>query len=215
MAMQVGSVRSAAMRRALVTGLLAVTVLTVSGACGSDEDPGEAATASTQGVPSTTATSSPRPVATSAPATPDTAMAADEAAVRAAVDCYWQTIVEANDPPNPDHPGFDRCFTGPALERSRQLTEELLENGQRTSDPTVLTEQFRVRVSFTSEGVAEVNECVIDDGQLIDAFSGEVLNDATVSAEVGLQLNWIDGQWKVSDSVTTQRSEGRSLCAGD
>lgn len=212
MAMQAGSVRSAAMRRALVTGLLAVGLLT-AGACGSD-DTGEAAPDATQRPASTTATTSPRASDTTVLAPPDTSVAADEAAVRAAVDCYWQTIVEANDPPNPDHPGFDRCFTGPALERSRQNVIDRRSDGERVYEPDGTVDVVARTVTWDTASSAIVRECLVDDSIRVRLSDGAVIDDATVTLVIDLTVTNVHERWLVSSNQTLNSTPGSVPCDG-
>ena len=184
-------------------------LLAVAGACAGDDDGGGEPPASS---PTTTAAT-----ATTGPAAPGSSVVAapgpedDEAAVLAAVDCYWDTIVEANDPPDPDHPGFDRCFTGAALERSRGNVEERRLLGQRLIDPSGSVQRTTPQVTM-SDGSAVVSQCTVDDGVLVDAPTGQTLNDRVASGRVELLLRLENGQWRVAESRLTTKSDGTSAC---
>lgn len=208
------------MSRHGLLGALVVVIVAVA-ACGEDGPrAGPPTSGSLAGEPSAPAGTGASAETTSVPAEvvgPEASAPPvddDEAAVLAAVDCYWETIVEANDPPNPDHPGFDQCFTGPALERSRGITLGYVRDGLRANDPTGATEQYGLEIAELQAERASVVECVVDDGRLIERATGTVLNDAVVSARMQIELKRVSGVWKVTDSVAWERVEGGSLCVG-
>jgi hypothetical protein len=156
-------------------------------------------TAGTTQVPSPTTE-----VAPSTTAAPD----GDEAAVLATVDCYWSTILAANDPPDPGHPGFAECFTGPALERSTTLTEAHRARGERVTDSTGL-ERFGTRVVDRLAGRLIVAECFIDDAVVIDA-AGSTVDDSVTSFDAEIIVVRTEDGWRVSESVSLAEREGRS-----
>jgi hypothetical protein len=188
------------------TAAVAVLLVALAGlaACG-DDGGGEDSTASP-----TTATA---PRATSAPDTTAPEPVSDEEAVLAAVQCYWDTIVEANDPPDPDHPGFERCMTGAALERSRGITEHHRSLGETVRDPNGRTEQFHSTVSQVDGKSAEVTQCIVDDAIVMRASDGLVLNDKVISASMRLVLVKDETAWRVENAYLTADREGRSLCS--
>lgn len=185
--------------------LLAATPMLGLVACGSDDDPPDAVPGT---APDGTADSG-----TTAPATvpKTTGPPTEEEAVLAAVQCYWDTIVEANDPPNPDHPGFERCMMGPALEHSRRLTIEHREMNRTVSDPTGSTQRTNTLVTVEGD-TAVVTECIVDDAVVSDAASGTVLNDRVISAEIRIDLERHDGAWRVSNGTVTADQEGPGQC---
>ena len=179
-------------------------------ACGEDERPtapGPTATSPARGVLTAPTSRSAEPTVLDTGSAPEPAD--DEAEVLAAVDCYWETIAEANDPPNPDHPGFERCFTGAALERSRAKVQGHLDHGRTVRYPNgaiwVMTDGVRVVGDR-----AEVIQCLVDDAVVVDAATGRTLNDEIVSAKVRIDL--VHGtSWRVEESrVIGEIKEGRS-----
>jgi hypothetical protein len=147
-------------------------------------------------------------VAPSTTAAPD----GDEAAVLATVDCYWSTILAANDPPDPNHPGFAECFTGPALERSTTLTEVHRARGERVTDSTGRTEQYRVEVVFDDASRARVSECIIDDAVVVEAGSGRVVDDKVISADMVVHVVRDPDRWRVADVDMVRDALGEELC---
>ena len=129
----------------------------------------------------------------------------------AAVDCYWRTIVEANDPPTPDHPGFAECFTGPALERSQGNTRERLARGERVQDATGPGVEDR-SVASIDAGAARVIDCVVDDAVVL-AADGSVIDGEVYRLVVDVRLDRQESGWKVA-SIQTIGSYGRDgvLC---
>lgn len=194
-------------------------------ACGGDEPSTEADTDATPGLGSrrspstdgaegvrgaadTTEVAPPKTdISPSSTAAPDD----DEAAVLATVDCYWSTILAANDPPDPQHPGFTSCFTGAALERSTTLTEAHRARGERVTDPTGL-ERFGTRVVDRVDGRLVVAECFIDDSVVVDA-AGSIVDDSVKSFDAEIIVRRTDDGWRVSESVSLAEREGRS-CDG-
>jgi hypothetical protein len=137
----------------------------------------------------------------------------EEAAVLAAVDCYWATIVEASNPPNPSHPGFDRCFTGEARSRSVALVRQLSAENRRVVDPTGLIEQSGRSVTIDADA-ATVNECTIDDGEIRDD-ADNVVSSTVYSAHITLELVNADGLWKVRHAGVSRSELGSGLCGDD
>lgn len=195
---------------ALATAVLALTV----GACSGDEGGGadRADGSATMTVVSPTRAAGPTTTRPTAP--PDTAPpvdepAGEEAAVLAAVDCYWQTIVEANDPPDPDHPGFDRCFTGPALERSRGNVIERQQLRRAVVDPTGVQRSGTTVVLEQATGI--VSECFIDDAVTVDSTTGRAIDDSVTTYWVEFRLRKEGMEWKVYDNTNLRSAEGQ-LC---
>jgi hypothetical protein len=186
------------------TAAVAVLLVALAGlaACG-DDGGGEGSTASP-----TTATA---PRATSAPDTTAPEPVSDEEAVLAAVQCYWDTIVEANDPPDPDHPGFDRCMTGSTLERVRADVAETGRLGQTVSDPDGIL-RSGTQVTIHLSGDATVTECFVDDAVLQDARTGLVLNDQVRSYQVEFHLVEVDEAWLVDRNLAHEVVEGPDGC---
>jgi hypothetical protein len=138
--------------------------------------------------------------------------ASEEAAVLAAVEGYWDSYFVINDPPNPDHPDLARYRTGEALETTRANLQERKDLGQvvRLPEPSVWSRSTDI-VSIVDDQ-ARVAECVIDDSQLIDQGSGEVLNDSTLTVEFELDLVRDDNGWRVARNVTVSEQEGEFAC---
>jgi len=127
---------------------------------------------------------------------------------------YWEARFEANTgTPDPTDPALARFATGAQLEAVIAETKKNLDEGRAfraASEPR----NFRRVVVVSVEGDrAEVQECFVDDGQVIERATGRVLNDAVSTQSVLGTLRRVDGQWRVSGSDLVQRWEGVAGCA--
>jgi hypothetical protein len=182
----------------------------LAAACGGDDDP--AATPATTAAPATSSTTT-APATTSIPAATTTAPASEEDAILAAVDGFWQVLLEANeDPPDPNHPDLERFLTGAQLEQSRALVQERLELGQalRSAEPSAASHQ--AVVVDIADNVALVSDCGVDDQVLYDRASGNVLNDAVQTNRWSLTLTLEEGLWKVASSTIEESWDGVAGC---
>jgi hypothetical protein len=157
----------------------------------------------------------PESTATTEPPTASTTTLTDEDQVLEAVAGYWRTFLEANDPPDPNHPGFDRYFTGEAKAKSTAnaasrrdagLVVRLPETSRFSSSPEL--------VSIDETG-AVVRNCLIDDSKLVDRATGRVLNDSVTSSLLLLHLEVVDGRWRVASNFEQERWDGIAGCASE
>ncbi|MCC5951800.1 MAG: hypothetical protein JJU45_06850 [Acidimicrobiia bacterium] len=134
-----------------------------------------------------------------------------EAAVLEAVQGFWDTVVEANNPPDPTHPGFERYFTGEALEHSRGRTERMLALGHVAQDPDGV-ELVAPQLEFQSETVVSVLFCFIDNATVVDETTGTVIDDSinVIDAELTVRLD--DGKWRVAETSLVTLREGATRC---
>jgi hypothetical protein len=149
---------------------------------------------------------------TPAPITTSTAALSPEDEVLAAVDGYWRTYFEANDPPDPNHPGFDRYFTGEAKAKSVGNASERRSAGLVVRLPPSTASRSESEVVSIDPQVAVVRNCVVDDSQLLDATTARVLNGSVVTSLLTLNLEHVDGTWKVASNFEEQRWDGVAGC---
>ena len=151
------------------------------------------------------------PSTTSEPVPPSTAPT-EEAAVLAAVDGYWRTYFEANDPPDPNYAGLASYSEGQALGITREnaARRRTLRQAVRRSTST-LFERSTALVALHGDE-AEVKDCVVDGSQLVDVPSGVVLNDAVNTVRFRFSLDRIGGQWKVVESVVVESLPDHASC---
>jgi len=184
---------------------LACSLLLV--ACGSDEPD--------------TATPAPSVVAPAITPAPDTSNTStteppptDEQAVLAAVDCYWATLLVANDPPNPDHPGYQTCFTGDARARAIASTLKNQQSGYTARDPNGVARSGTRIISITATD-ATVAECFVDDGVLTVASTGAAVNSAVSASTVEFDLERSQDGWQVSKARSIEKWEMANTCPTD
>ena len=150
---------------------------------------------------------------TPAPA-PATTPTDDEAAIIAAVHGYWDAVLAANSPPDPDHPALARYATGPALETSRRNATERRQLGQSVRLPPETRSEHRVTIGSVSAEVATVRDCGVDDAVLHDLSTGRVLNDAVETTDWELTLRKVDGSWRVAEARVMATWDGVTTCGG-
>ena len=119
-----------------------------------------------------------------------------EAEVLAAYRAGWAALDAAADPPNPEHPALSETKTGPALAAIQQGLSGYRERGVVYRG----TAEFSPRVVSVTPSRAEVEDCVLDHGKLIDGASGRVVQEPS-----GVRKRWksvmviADGGWKAED----------------
>jgi hypothetical protein len=137
----------------------------------------------------------------------------EKQAIVEAIRGFDRTRDEANNPPNPAHPGFAAFSTGHARDVAVKATQEnqqrgiivrLLPNSQARAHDEVLS---------IDGGNAIVRECRVDDGLLIEQTTGRVVNDDVVTRLVTIVLVREEGRWKVASTQVDQKWEGVAGCA--
>jgi hypothetical protein len=147
------------------------------------------------------------------PETTTTEPPSEEDAILAAVDGYWQSFLDANDPPDPNHPDLARYRTGDALETAVANINDRIKLGQAIRLPSDSVYGNTSHVEAINGEEADVLSCSIDDSVLYDRASGSVLNDRVSTFEFRLTLVKDNGLWKVSTGTQLHRWEGVSNCA--
>jgi hypothetical protein len=158
---------------------------------------------STAGVLSSSASTSTTPAAS----------ATDASAVEAAYRAFWDMYVRVNDPPDDANPEIDALAVGPALDALVAIVRGNIAAGTvfRPAQPSQTS--HRVEVRSIAGPVASVHDCFVDDGLVVEASSGRVVNAAVATKEVSATLLLVDGRWKVFDDVFESRLEGVAGCA--
>lgn len=134
---------------------------------------------------------------------PDAAAAALDA-----VHDYWDAVVAAGDPPDPDHPALAEHLTGPALEHSRGVLEGHRADGNRVRDPSGVT-PMGVLVDVVDERSATAWHCLVDDAVVIDVASGDVVEDEVRAMDVRLSLVHDGERWRVEHNERVrERADG-------
>lgn len=191
----VDSGRVAVFNRRWVIALIAVVLLLA--ACGDDDPPESSAT--TQRTTSSTSRT------TTTPAT-----ARDERSVRTAYEAANRAFIDAAAIPDPDFPQITATHVGPMLEQRREVLRALKADGRVIRYPT--PSQYRIVIeSIETDGdVSRLTFCAVDDGQRVDAKTGEVVSEGVVTARGEAALQRDAGVWKLAEQKFDSRTEGAS-----
>jgi hypothetical protein len=150
------------------------------GACGGDDGGGEAVEPATADEAESTSTEDPRQSL--------------EADVIAAYKASWTDFIQAGDPPSPDAEFLADHMAGDALDVSRNLLHELRAEG------VVLrgTYEFDVRVTELANKRAMVEDCGLDQMEVVSPTSAEVVEAHDDERDgVVAELMLEGGSWKV------------------
>jgi hypothetical protein len=137
---------------------------------------------------------------------------AEQDAILAAYKGYWDTWLAANDPPNPDHPDLERYATGSAYSRAVEATRKHRDLGQRFRLPEGARYSHNPIDVLVDGDRAEVRDCSVDDGLIVDSSTGAVLNDAVNTRLIKAELVREGDQWKLHDAAVISEWEGVSGC---
>lgn len=204
--------------------LALVVLLALVAGCGSDDDGATGSTttldrttstarSSTTGGTSGTTSSVSSSTPTSSDGSGTTLDLADQAIVDAYVG-YWDARLAANTgTPNPQDPALTQYATGNQLEAVIAETQKNLDEGRAFQAAPNPANFRRVTVVSVDGDRAEVQECFVDDTQVVERSTGRVLNDAVSTQSVLGTLRLVDGSWRVSGSELVQRWEGVAGCA--
>ncbi|MFN8037881.1 MAG: hypothetical protein U0Q07_01605 [Acidimicrobiales bacterium] len=194
---------------------LAAAVLLAGAACSTTgtTEAGDGARATTTATSPATTT---RPGATAPPSTTATSTAPaatdDEAAVLAAYQGFWDTWLQANDPPNPNHPGLERYYTGPALEKARAEIEKNRQAGLALQRPADSKFGYREPTIELSGSSAVLRTCLVDDGLVVIQSSGAIVDATVVNSDLEAHLTKSadsDGAtWRVSENRFVEKRTG-------
>jgi hypothetical protein len=159
---------------------LAALAIVVAG-CGGDDDGGDGQSADT-------------PTAEDETATSEDPQESREAEVVDAYEASWTDFIKAGDPPSPDAEFLADHMAGDALEVSRNLLNELQAEG------VVLrgTYEFDARVTDLADEQAVVEDCGLDQMEVVSPASGEVVEPHDDERDgVVAELTLEGGSWKV------------------
>lgn len=206
--------------------LLGASLLLAASACGTDEPPSvgqptsttASGTSTTDRSPTTnggngTATTTTTGAEPTTSATSSTATPANQEIVDAYT-AYWDARFVANSgTPNPEDPALVAHASGAQLEAVIAETQRNLDDGVAFQASPVPANFRRVTVISVDGDRAEVQECFVDDVQVVDRTTGQIVNDVVATQSVSGTLRLVDGTWRVSGSDLVQRWEGVAGCA--
>lgn len=156
------------------------------------------------------------PPDTTAPTAPTSTTLSRAEVEQAVLDAYlanWDAYTAASDPADPEFPGVAETRTGPALERAQEQLAAYQFTGRVGRYPQGSIGEHRAEVVSVGGDEATVRDCNIDDGQLVVAATGEVVNDlvATVLFEGSMVVE--DGRWKLRSLKVIEKWDGVAGCA--
>lgn len=177
------------MLRSLVTRvILGVTFALVSVACASNSSP-----------PASSSSSS------SSTSTPTSEVVDGEDEEQAVIDAYLAAIDAfylAANPPDPDHPALDATTAGEFREALRELLGRQQDEGigARRGQTTA----NHPRVIAIADDTAQLEDCLDDADIQFDLATGEVVDDSIVHIRFLVQLEEINGSWRVTRRDITE-----------
>ena len=186
--------------RRMATAAVAAALLAAG--CGGSEKP---AAVGDVPAPSTTASTAPTAITMS--------RAEIEQEVLDAYLASWEAWDAATDPADPDHPGLGQTNTGPALEAAVDQITAWKASGRVARDPQNSISEHRAEVVSVGDAEAMVRDCSIDDGQVVIAATGEVVNDLVETNLFEASMVVEDGRWKVHSLTVVNTWEGVAECA--
>jgi len=165
-----------------------------------------------EAVPTSTATSEPT-ATTPAPTTE--ASAAIEEVLANQVRGYFDARATANaaPAPNPDDPRLAEYASGEELAAVTANTAIRRDAGQAIRPGEAGLADIGVGFVSAAASSASVAACAVDDGVIYDLDTGEAVDDAVVTHNYQIDLELIEGAWKVSRIVRIQQWEGVAGCA--
>ena len=192
--------RPAPARRRLLV-LLAIAVLAAA-SC-SDDDDGAVARDSTT-------SSTARRSTTTTTADPDEAL---EDEVEAAYIASSRAFIDAAAIPDPNFPALAATHTGPMFEQRHGVLLGLQADGRVIRYPP--SSQYRIEVSDVEiDGdIAQLEVCVVDDGETVVASSGEVVAHGLFTVQARAAMRRIDGTWRLAERLEDGEWEGIAGCA--
>jgi len=201
--------------RRIVGGALCVLILATScgganeGAMPSSTSSSTTSTTVTE-APTTTSTTTSTQVPTTTTADPGPS---DEDQILDVVRRFWDVIVEANNPPDPESPLWATVASGEQLDDLRERSREKAAAGEGNRYPEPEQNQLpRLEVLVVEDGFAVINVCLRDDTVLYSIETQEVLNDEVLYFWIQLTLQ-DDLGWRVIDSTSIEQLEGDTPCA--
>ena len=128
---------------------------------------------------------------------------------------FFRTICEANDPPNPTHPGLAAHATDQAYATAVRAAREAQSKGLACRRPPNSRSRHQPEVVSLDGNRAVVRDCAVDDGLVVEIATGKVVDAEveTVLYEVTLTRTGEGAPWKVSLSKAQQRWDGVAGCA--
>lgn len=199
-------------------------------ASGCSDDGSNAVESVTTTFPSTTAvpitTSTPATVPAATTVTPPTSLPAANAApiptgaplseeqqVFSAIERYYEVLVEANDPPDPDSPLWDQVAAPEFADRLKAIARGSLED--RIAVRWAEDRQPWVKspsVVWKQGSLVVVDLCLRNNGVLYDLDTGEIIDDSIGYYWRQVTVSNRSGNWLISENRLVQKFEAQETC---
>lgn len=188
--------------------LAVAALLTVAAACGGTTTEAGGTTSTATSTPPSTAPSS-----TTATTTVTSSTSVDDVRADVQADFFaWQDAYEriATTAPDPDSPDLERWLEDPALGGFRQQLLDWRSRGLRLAVPANSVFDREVEVVSVGPDTATLVECLVDDRELVDVATGDVLPETRGAATYlsTVELVHVDGRWQVREGTSEQRWDG-------
>ena len=135
---------------------------------------------------------------------------------RAAIDQYvgfWRARLEANAPPNPDHPSLAEFAVGAQLDNVINETRRRRDEGLAIRRPENSVSKHDVAVVSAAPDEITLQDCSVNDGVIYRVATGEVVNDDVVTQNIRATMRLVDGKWKLERAELVQEWPGVAGCA--
>ena len=165
----------------------------------------------TTAAPPPTTTAAP-PTTTGAPSTTGVPMSEEEQ-IFAAIERYYEVLVEANDPPNPDSPLWDDVAVPEFAEALRARTRENL--GMRKAVRWAEDRQPWVKsphIVWRQGSIAVIDLCLRDNGVVYDLDTKEVIDDSVGYYWRQMTVANRSGNWLVSGNQRVEKFDTEEAC---
>lgn len=186
------------------------------------EPAGDEATSTTEDATTTEATASDE----TAPSEADVPMPGDDGFdeyIADRVEAYYEVLNAASAAPSADpesdYPELSELAADNQLQVSYNAIRELHAEGQAYREiedaeiGTSIEDEHRVSPVISVEGdVVTIFDCEVDDDDVIDIESGEIVIEGTLTILTVVTLTFIDGDWKVTGTEVSQKLEGVGGC---
>lgn len=129
---------------------------------------------------------------------------------------YWDArhqVLAADTEPDPNDSRLAAHAVGEQLEVVRAEVQRYRDEGRRLTRAESPVNYQVVTVVSVDGDTAEVQECFVDDGVIVDRATGAVLNDRVVTLNSQAVLRRVDGLWKLAEYRVIQSWEGVAGCA--
>jgi hypothetical protein len=178
--------RHRAPRRSCVAAGVVLAVALSTAACRTsdqphaslDDSPGAPATTQLLADPGGSTLGTAVASGSDAPSTAPPTTNPNEPAVRAVIDRYWRGYLKAvSDPPDPNNPDLVAVLNGEASARVTGAIRKLKDSGQFIRAPENSAAYHEITgITFDERGIATVEECSLDDLQVVEKATGRIVN---------------------------------------